>query len=312
MYTNQIEIFYREEQVSIEEVGFSKSPNKPKLLLNWINQNNLQDYFQVNSKWKPFSKKDFLSAHYKKYVDDFFNGVEPSASSNYLDWNKQFADSVKYTNSSLYTSILASIQNPSRITFSPTSGFHHASPDSGAGYCTFSGQVIASLKIWKTLKLAGTYFDLDGHFGNSIEDSREYCQDLEYAIPPGFNINPRGNGAKYLASLQVGLNNVKESLLSGQIDYVVACSGADSLIDDDLGGQVNIIEWIQAKHMIYSMIEEVSNQLGKPIPLTICLFGGYRKDDFNSVLDAHTQDLVTCLNILGKNKIGYQSKYKKR
>lgn len=108
------------------------------------------------------------------------------------------------------------------------------------------------------------------------------------------------------------MNKVKGSPLSGQIEYGVTCSGADSLIDDDLGGQINIIEWVQVKHMIYSMIEEGSNQLGKPIPLTICLFGGYRKDDFNSVLNAHTQDLVTCLNILGKNKIGYQSKYKKR
>ena len=59
------------------------------------------------------------------------------------------------------------------LTFSPTSGFHHARPEGGSGFCTFSGQVIASLKIYEEKKLVGAYLDLDGHYGNSIEDSRK-------------------------------------------------------------------------------------------------------------------------------------------
>ena len=44
---------------------------------------------------------------------------------------------------------------------------------------------------------------------------------------------------------------------------------------------------------------------GKQIPLILILFGGYRKDDFNSVLSLHTADLVTCLNILCGGNINY-------
>ena len=130
------------------------------------------------------------------------------------------------------------------------------------------------MKLWEEKHLSGCYLDLDGHFGNSIEDSREFCRDLEYSVPIGFNINPKGQGEKYLSNLQQHLDKLSIAIKSGQIDYIVACSGADSLIDDDLGGQVDIDQWVKAKQMIYSTIKQTSEDIGKPIPLTISLFAG--------------------------------------
>jgi hypothetical protein len=43
------------------------------------------------------------------------------------------------------------------------------------------------------------------------------------------------------------------------------------------------------------------------IPLILSLFGGYRRDDYNSVLSLHTADLVMCLNILCGRKINYKT-----
>ena len=45
--------------------------------------------------------KKILPGTFKKYVDSFFCGKEPLASSNGLKWNSQFADSVRFTNASL-------------------------------------------------------------------------------------------------------------------------------------------------------------------------------------------------------------------
>jgi hypothetical protein len=52
--------------------------------------------------------------------------------------------------------------------------------------------------------------------------------------------------------------------------------------------------------------------LGKQIPLTLSLFGGYRKDDYESILSLHTADLVKCLNILCGQNIHYFPKVKEK
>jgi hypothetical protein len=48
--------------------------------------------------------------------------------------------------------------------------------------------------------------------------------------------------------------------------------------------------------------------LGKPLPVSCALFGGYRDDDYNSVLSLHTADFVECLNILLEKEVKYTVK----
>jgi len=150
------------------------SPMKPKLLMDFFKKEGVDGYFNIVNDFESFENKEFYLAHEKEYVDGFFKGVEPYTSSYGLlgiDWSESFATSVRYTNSSLYHTIKKSIENPSEICLSPTSGFHHATPKQGALFCAFSGQVISAIKIFKEFGLKGSFIDLDGHFGNSIEDS---------------------------------------------------------------------------------------------------------------------------------------------
>ena len=301
-YSKKIKVFYNDAQAIDSNVGFSKSPNKPKLLLQFLKKNKLMNNFHMVSDFKPFSKKDFHTAHTEEYVNNFFLGTG-NCGSNGLSWNKEFAKSVTYTNASLYNAIKHSILNPKDICFSPTSGFHHARPNGGAGFCTFSGQVIASVKLYNEFGMKGAYLDLDGHYGNSIEDSREFVKTkdgltLNDILPRDCNINPSGHGKTYLMSLKIHLKNLSVKLLNGEVNYVVACSGADSLVDDDLGGHLNYSDWVKAKNLIYKTVKKCSEILGRPIPLTISLFGGYRGDHYDSVLDAHTRDLLECMNVL--------------
>lgn len=309
MRNKKIKVHYSPNQVLEKDTGgnFSKSPLKPKRLLENFEKEGLLDHFNIVEDFTPYSNKDFKLAHTKRYVNSFFSG-QPGCESNSLTWSTQFADSVRYTNASLHAAIRGSIVEPTQVHFSPTSGFHHARPDGGSGFCTFSGQVIASMKIFEEFGLSGAYLDLDGHFGNSIEDSRQFVKDLDKAIPTEFNINPTGSGRQYINNLKWNLQNLAEAILDGRIGYVVWCHGADSHEWDDLGFQCSTEEWVECSTIFWKWVKAMDEQLGRPLPVSCALFGGYRKDDYQSVLNLHTADFVECMNNLLDLEVKYTIK----
>jgi acetoin utilization deacetylase AcuC-like enzyme len=309
MRKNTIKVHYTPKQVLAKDSGgnFSKSPLKPKRLLENFETEGLGEHFTIVEDFTPYTNKDFKIAHTKRYVNSFFSG-QKGCESNGLDWSTQFADSVRYTNASLHAAIRGSIIEPDQVHFSPTSGFHHARPDGGSGFCTFSGQVIASIKILEEFGLSGAYLDLDGHFGNSIEDSREFVKDLDKAVPTEFNINPTGKGLAYVNNLKWNLQNLEEAILTGQIGYVVWCHGADSHEWDDLGFQCSTEHWLECSTIFWNWVKSMDKKLGRPLPVSCALFGGYRKDDYQSVLSLHTADFVECMNNLLSLEVKYTIK----
>ena len=331
MRNSTIKTFYNRRQVLDwnNNNSFSKSPSKPKLLLQFMKKQGFAKHFEIRSCFKPFSREDIMTAHTKNYVDDVFDGVG-SCSSNSVPWKPEFPETVQYTNASLYNAIRYANKHPEQVTFSPTSGFHHAHPDRGAGFCTFSGQVIASIKMYKLHKKSGAYIDLDGHFGNSIEDARNYFKKnyytataddkrlkanldlVEKAIPSGFNINPQGVDKTYLDDLALHLAKLKKAVIDGKIHYIVFCHGADSHNMDDLGGQVNTSNWIKAAEMVYQMVNDIDAEMGRPVPFTMALFGGYRTDDYNSVLSLHTASITRALDMLCGTEIEYTPTVKEK
>jgi hypothetical protein len=153
---------------------------------------------------------------------------------------------------------------------------------------------------------------MDGHTGNSIDDSRKFVPELNDAIPIGMNLNPRRkNNQTCLEDLSMGLQEIKEQVLKGNIDSICFAQGADSHIWDDLRVQetmLNTTDWVTAHSMVFQAVKELSDTLKKPIPLIISLFGGYRKNDYDSVLNLHLLNLQSCLEIL----CGIERKYEFR
>lgn len=298
LYSSRIAVYYRPEQAVTRTAGYSRSPAKPALFMKYIAGKDVYKHLQVYSDWEPFQQGEFLIAHKEEYVNSFFNGSGCLSSSNGLTWSTEFRDSVCFTNASLFHSIEHAVLNPEQICLSPVSGFHHARPESGGGFCTFSGQVISALKIFSKYGLRAAWIDLDGHFGNSIEDTRSFAPELNFAVPVGMNINPVGLHETYLHNLKRSLDTLKEALIQNQIHYVCFAHGADSHEWDDLGVQCSTEEWLFASRLVYNMIHEASSTLGRPVPLILSLFGGYRKDHYESVLELHLADLSLCLDTL--------------
>ena len=307
---NKIIVFYNELMCphSLGETTETPSPLKPKLLMDFLHKVGLDSHFLIDNNFTPFENKEFYLAHTREYVDGFFNGVPPYSTGNGLlgvEWDESFANSVRYTNSSLYNAISGSINNPAQIYLSPTSGFHHAVPEQGALFCAFSGQVISAIKIYQDYKMSGAFIDLDGHFGNSIEDSRSFVKNLDLAIPKGCNINIKTKHSEYLEDLKIRFLILQELILENKVHYVVFCHGADSHEEDDIGSQLNTAEWVECAEMFCKWVLKIENIIGRSLPVSLSLFGGYRIDDFESVLSLHTASLIKVLSMLSNIKIEY-------
>jgi len=310
----QIHTFFNPRMsLSLEQLkGYTQTPAKPGLMIDYLKSKELSAFFLIDETFAPFTKEDFYIAHTKEMVDDFFDRGK-TRKILHIEWSPEYAESVKYENASLYNSIRYAVQHPEEACFSPSGGFHHASPTRGALFCAFSGQVIASMKIYYEFGLCGAYIDLDGHYGNSIENSREFVTDIDKAISPVCgNINILSRHQKYIDELKANLEILRQEILNENIQYVVFAHGADSHEWDELASQLTTEEWIECSRIVYSFIKEIQIETGKQLPLILTLFGGYRKDDYNSVLSLHTADLITCLNILCGRDIKYTPEVKPR
>jgi len=299
----KIKTFYTDKQVcfdSIRESSFSQSPLKPYLLMEKINNGPYANMLDITDEFEPIKKEDYYIAHTKDYVNNVYNKTG-NYRSNGLPWSQNLVDSLPYTTGSLYAAKKHAILNPETVCFAPISGMHHAQPNSGSGFCTFSGQVVSAIKIYLEYGLSGAYFDLDGHFGNSIEDTREFNPLLNKAIPIGCNINPMGNDSNYMHNFELALNKLESKILNNEIHYVVFAHGADSHRDDDLGGQCGTEYWLLNSTVFSEWVNNISEKLGKPLPVILALFGGYRKDNYDIVLDLHTKSLLQCSNLICGN-----------
>lgn len=295
----KIVAYYTPKQVLQENIQLStsKSPLKPKLVMSDL-MKVANKHVRIQPNFKPFTKEDFMIAHTKAWVEEVFHFNQPGVKlASSIPWSQELVTSLGYTTSSLYHAIKHSINNPEDLAFSPTSGFHHAMPNRGTGFCTFAGQVVASVKIYNETGKVGCYLDLDGHFGNSIEDCRGYVKDLDNAVPKGFNFNPRGNDGEYVQMLSNFLyNTLMPAMADGDIDYVVWCHGADSHVFDDLGGQVDTEHWTLCSKLFWEWVKYMDNVLTDGVPVSFALFGGYRHDDYQSVINLHISDIVTGIN----------------
>jgi hypothetical protein len=101
-----------------------------------------------------------------------------------------------------------------------------------------------------------------------------------------------------LRQLARGLASSEGRLPAGELTYIAFAHGADSHEWDENGYQLSTDERIAVAEMAYRWIARCSSALGRPVPLLLALFGGYRADHYDSVLALHAADLVTCLNFL--------------
>src|ERR1039457_2357827 len=116
MKDSKIKTFYTEKQINLDlKNSISKSPLKPYLLMKVLKEFGWNKYLDIEEEFIPFTNEDFKIAHTSEYIEGFFNGTKGICESNSLPWSKEFAESVRYTNASLYNALKHSILNPNQV-----------------------------------------------------------------------------------------------------------------------------------------------------------------------------------------------------
>ncbi len=271
---------------------------KPRLLISRIVKNNLASHFTVHKNWEPFSLHDFYVAHEKSYVDAFFQGKGLDCSSSGVPWSAQFTKAVRYMNASLHAAILHSIQRPEKITVCPAGGFMYARPSGGAIFSTFSGQVIAAIKIMTSMQKKGAFIDLGALPSTAIPESRKFFFDnqVDRAIPQEAYLCPEGEHERYLNNLRKGMDRIVQLACDGEIDYIVYSHGTDSHEEEDIGNKCTMEEWLECSSIVYDAVRLLREEKNIEIPFAIVLEGGFRNERFSRVISLHLADMIECLN----------------
>jgi len=123
--TTTVDLYYTPEMAVRNDPhgNFSKSPSKPRRFAEHLLKGPLSPHVRVERGFAPLTDAQLLTAHTPDYVEAFFAGEEPLASSNGLNWTAEFARSVRYTNGSLLAASAARARTPSASRFRRRAAF---------------------------------------------------------------------------------------------------------------------------------------------------------------------------------------------
>jgi acetoin utilization deacetylase AcuC-like enzyme len=156
---NKLPTFYNRRQSVEKNDSFSPSAGKPEKLIDHLKALNIPiDIVGFDA----CTTDDLKLVHDPVYIDGLMSGKVMNGFGN---TNIAIAESVKWTAGSITAAAVYAYKNKSN-TFSPTSGFHHASYHRGSAFCTVNGLMIAALKLIEAGGNKIAIIDLDAHYGN--------------------------------------------------------------------------------------------------------------------------------------------------
>jgi acetoin utilization deacetylase AcuC-like enzyme len=173
------------------------------------------------------------------------------------------------------------------IACAPVSGFHHACYDSGGGYCTFNGLMVAVAKLLSEgLVHRVLILDCDQHYGNGTDQIiAQLSMDgvVENATFGRWFCAPPEASA-YLARLGQTAGRF------GDFDLVLYQAGADVHVDDPLGGVLTTEQMIERDRTVFQAARDSS------VPMAWNLAGGYQ-DPLAAVVALHVNTMRECVRV---------------
>ncbi len=262
------------------------------------------------------SEEDFLRVHTRDYLRAVQTGQPLAlAESQKFPWSPELYASVALTSGGLVAASLAAL-NEIGVAGALASGFHHACPTHGEGFCTFNGLVVSleKLRAAGTIRTAAV-LDMDLHYGNGtaiLAESRDwlfalsiYGNDYWENVPyrdvdivrhpagPNHNSVPLPNGADGPQMLEILEASLPRLLDRGRPDILLYQAGADPLRDDpysplDLGHD----DLFARDRRVFAFAREHG------IPIAWVLAGGYTKDT-SQVVRVHVNTALAAREIFG-------------
>ena len=277
--------------------------NKFGELANYLIKNKIVKKFH---KPYPCSEETLKRAHSEKYIKDIKNKTLDENGVKKIGF--PLVDSVVQRSlvATGGTVLAAKLAISNRLACNTAGGSHHATFDSGAGYCVFNDVAVAAqYLIDRGLAKKILIVDLDVHQGNGNSDIFKNNKSVFT-----FSMHSKSNypAKKSISDLDVELeDNIKDleytnslkgcldQLNKEKFDFVFYIAGVDVHFNDRLGKLKISDEGIKSRDEIV-----IENFFSKNIPLCGVLGGGYNKD-FNKLVELHSYLHQSCAELISTN-----------
>ena len=274
--------------------------NKFGELANYLIKNKIVKKFH---KPYPCSYETLKRAHSEKYIKDIKNKTLDENGVKKIGF--PLVDSVVQRSlvATGGTVLAAKLAISNRLACNTAGGSHHATFDSGAGYCVFNDVAVAAQYLLdRGLAKKILIVDLDVHQGNGNSDIFKNNKNVFT-----FSMHSKSNypAKKSISDLDVELEDNIEDLeytnsLKGcldqlnkeKFDFVFYIAGVDVHFNDRLGKLKISDEGIKTRDEIV-----IENFFSKNIPLCGVLGGGYNKD-FNKLVELHSYLHQSCAELI--------------
>ena len=274
--------------------------NKFGELANYLIKNKIVKKFH---KPYPCSDETLKRAHSEKYIKDIKNKTLDENGVKKIGF--PLVDSVVQRSlvATGGTVLAAKLAISNRLACNTAGGSHHATFDSGAGYCVFNDVAVAAqYLIDRGLAKKILIVDLDVHQGNGNSDIFKNNKSVFT-----FSMHSKSNypAKKSISDLDVELeDNIKDleyinslkscldQLNKEKFDFVFYIAGVDIHFNDRLGKLKISDEGIKSRDEIV-----IENFFSKNIPLCGVLGGGYNKD-FNKLVELHSYLHQSCAELI--------------
>ena len=277
--------------------------NKFGELANYLIKNKI-----VRKFYKPYpcSDETLKRAHSEKYIKDIKNKTLDESGVKKIGF--PLVDSVVQRSlvATGGTVLAAKLAISNRLACNTAGGSHHATFDSGAGYCVFNDVAVAAQYLLdRGLAKKILIVDLDVHQGNGNSDIFKNNKSVFT-----FSMHSKSNypAKKSISDLDVELedyiedleytNSLKsclDQLNKEKFDFAFYIAGVDVHFNDRLGKLKISDEGIKSRDEIV-----IENFFSKNIPLCGVLGGGYNKD-FNKLVELHSYLHQSCAELISTN-----------
>jgi acetoin utilization deacetylase AcuC-like enzyme len=269
-----IDVYFSQKQLSNPETT-SPSPRKPEFVVaDWIEQDLPIRVIEP----VPASREQIALAHERSYVDGVLDCLLPNG---FRGRQKDVADSLPWTSGSFLSAARCALNN-GLVACSPTSGFHHAGPASGYGYCTFNGLMVTALALKAEGKVRRVgILDCDEHYGDGTAEIID-----KLGIDWIRHVSEEYAGAASAKRFIETLPTVVRGFAG--YDLLIYQAGADQHINDPLGGFLTTAELAERDRIVFTVAKEIG------IPVVWNLAGGYQQP-LARVLEIHRNTMAACV-----------------
>lgn len=231
----------------------------------------------------PVTERQIFRAHDPGYVQGIINC---SIRNGFGNCEPAVAKSLPWTSGAMLSAARAARAN-GRVAIAPCSGFHHAGYDTGGGYCTFNGLMVAALALLNEdncLRIG--ILDCDQHYGDGTED-------IIKTLRTGASVRHYTAGGKWYRAAQAHaflsqLPGIVESF--HDCDVLLYQAGADPHVDDPLGGWLTTAQLSERDAIVFATAQAIK------LPVAWNLAGGYQSP-LRKVLDIHDNTLHACAEV---------------